>query len=109
MGPSEKFEVIKHEDGRVSLKAANGKYVSCDSPTAMKAAASRMNEGEKFKVEVRTDCDYAHPTCIMLKASNGKYAISEYYGGKVRCDCTDPTSYATFFGPFLPFKTGGGW
>ena len=69
---SESLKLERLEDGKVALKASNGKYVSSENGSKpMTANRTKIGRWERFEMEELANGDVA------FKANNGKYISSE--------------------------------
>jgi hypothetical protein len=79
IGASEKFTVVVNSDASVSLRAANGLYVTAESKGTKPLIANRTAIGawEKFRVVVHLDGSVA-----LLALADGKYVCADSAGSK---------------------------
>jgi len=75
-GPWEHWTIRTWEDGRVSLQAHDGHYVTAELDGTCRVRAVDPNEWERFTIEIRD-------VGVAFKSAHGKYLCAEGGGGGV--------------------------
>ncbi len=73
IGPRERFEVIAQPNGRVALRASNGRYVSVDyrAGRRLRAHATSVGDGETFRLEERGGGVVLRGLCAVVSVEAG--------------------------------------